>query len=909
MQAVRHDVPIQLEADRHDRERGAWQSLLALGVALGLLLAAGCATLTIPTFDPSGNRVFSSNPTQLTLPHHGPNGHGLFPKPSFAEPPPPAACVKAPPPKAAPRPTVQAMGAKAQEERGRTGEILLTPTRIVAPVGGEVVLLAGLCGQDGYLVTDEAIEWMLAPDSVGEIVEVGDDLKGKRPTMWKTSGKPTVEKLDVDYARGRTSSVPGRLTRGSSRQTDDLIIRKGQTWVSLTSPTEGLSRVTVLAPDSDIWDRRRQTATIYWVDASWQFPGPQSVRVGESATLVTQVKQAEGFAPAEGWIVKYRLATEGIGQFLSTNPNIIGGVDVRVDADGKAITQLANPANRPGTAVVTIEVARPAKGTENMPELPIARGQTMITWSAPLLELKVTGSDTTTVNQPVDYLISLANPGDLPAENVKLVMDLKNASLQAAYLRSEPTDRSNLGATWNIGVIPARQVFEAVVRIQPTQEGDHRIEFSGSASPNLRETATMPLLAVRPQLELKFAPAEGSAQAEVGQAVVFDVIATNTGRQTLSNLTLLIDSDPALQHAETGGNRVSLAIPYLPAGQTQRVGVRYLVRKAGELSAKLVAQVNNVNIAESSSFVRGVEPVPRLPAMSVQLVPQNNKTSLAPNEEIRVSALVQNRGQVRLTNILTTIDYESSLALTQAGAGVDHRLPTRTAQWLIPVLEPGQQFSVETAFRAVALSPRPAVRITAKSAEGTSDQGTLNFDLNADAATEPPVLPYPSGDASVLPPAGSAGPAGDATGGADPWSLQIQPLDQQLTVGQRARWVVSFRNNKGQPDQNVVIRLGIPAGSQVVSVNAADGTPINKAYSDDGRQLELEPIRSLRAGETVQLSMELQLSIPGAQIVEASISSAADPRGTRREARVDVRPNLGGGGQLRSGNLIAVPGK
>ena len=55
---------------------------------------------------------------------------------------------------------------EAEEVRGRCGQLLLTPTRIVAPVGGEVILLAGVCGKDEYLVTNEPIEWMLSPKSV-----------------------------------------------------------------------------------------------------------------------------------------------------------------------------------------------------------------------------------------------------------------------------------------------------------------------------------------------------------------------------------------------------------------------------------------------------------------------------------------------------------------------------------------------------------------------------------------------------------------------------------------------------------------------------------------------------------------------------------------------------------------------
>ncbi len=207
---------------------------------------------------------------------------------------------------------------EAEDVRGRCGQLLLTPTRIVAPVGGEVILLAGVCGKDGYLVTNEPIEWMLSPRSVGEFVEVGDDAKGQRRTSFfgKELG-PKVEKLGVDFARGRTSREVGNITRGTATNADDLPIRKGQTWISLTSSSEGISKITALAPDSDVWDQRRQTATIYWEDATWQFPEPQFALSKDSVRLVTRVMRAEGLIPAEGWKVRYRVLNPDLARFLA----------------------------------------------------------------------------------------------------------------------------------------------------------------------------------------------------------------------------------------------------------------------------------------------------------------------------------------------------------------------------------------------------------------------------------------------------------------------------------------------------------------------------------------------------------------------------------------------------------------
>jgi Domain of unknown function DUF11 len=879
---LRHEVHHKLATTERKPATRWWIAVLLFA---SIAITDGCATLSIPAFDPSGNRIFAPTPTQFTLPQlHGPTGRSIVPNSSFPEPPPPPACLQGP---AAPK---AATSKPSADDRGRCGQILLTPTRLVAPVGGEVVLLSGICGEDGYFVSGEPIEWMLDPKGVGEIVEVGDDLKGKRKTFFTSrSIKPVVEKLDVGFARGRTSSEAGRITRGSARDSDDLIIKKGQTWVSLTSPSEGLSRVTVLAPDAEVWDKRRQTATIYWIDASWQFPGNLNLNVGEDATLLTRVTKAEGYKPAQGWNVKYRLLNEGVGQFLTLFPGeTVAGTDRKVDADGKAITQLRNATGKPATAIVGIEIEKPGEAEGNMPPLTLARGQVMVSWSAPLLRLTVNSNDTTTVNQPVDFTIVLANEGNKAAENVQLTMNLKNNSLQAIY-PNYPANyftKTPLGASWNIGTIPAGQAFQTIVQINPTAPADNRIDFDFVASPNLRDHVEKPLLVVQPQVGLKFAPARGYEQVEVGQPVVFELLATNTGKQTMNDVTLVFNSDPGLQH-ENGSNQYSQVIRYLPPGQSQTIGVRYTVRKTGELAAQVAAQVNGVGLGQPiKAFVRGIEPVPRQPAMSVQLVPTNGSTQLVANVDAGLSGIVQNNGQTVLTNVRVQVEYTPSLALTQASQGVQDRRDINSAIWVIPQFNPGTQVKYDMAFRAIAGSPPPKIRISSISAEGTTAQFELPFTV-ADGSSEPSVLPgrAPDSSSSVLPPLGNAGSTPST-----PWSMSLVPLDQTIPMRSNSRFALKFRNNRPTPDQDVRIEFALPQGVRVLGVTSG-GTPVPGEFGYSSQNsLMLQPLQSVGSGEEIEMVLELGHDTPGTQELVASIRSAAMPQPMTQRARINVTP-------------------
>ena len=87
----------------------------------------------------------------------------------------------------------------------------LNPARLVAPVGREIILRAGLCGDDGYLIRKQPIEWSLSQDSVGSFVEVDEFDK----PLWRRLFRRPPTKKSGNYAIGRTSTAPQVLTRGT----------------------------------------------------------------------------------------------------------------------------------------------------------------------------------------------------------------------------------------------------------------------------------------------------------------------------------------------------------------------------------------------------------------------------------------------------------------------------------------------------------------------------------------------------------------------------------------------------------------------------------------------------------------------------------------------------------------------
>ncbi len=133
------------------------QLLGVFGLALAAVpLAVGCAQ--VPRIDPSGERLLAWD-----TPAAGPIVSGpVTNAPVFVSP---GASVVTPPVAGVPT-----LGTPVFVQPGLT----LTPLRIVAPVGTEVLMVAGVHGAGDPLLTGQRVEWMMAPGSVGTFLAVGE---------------------------------------------------------------------------------------------------------------------------------------------------------------------------------------------------------------------------------------------------------------------------------------------------------------------------------------------------------------------------------------------------------------------------------------------------------------------------------------------------------------------------------------------------------------------------------------------------------------------------------------------------------------------------------------------------------------------------------------------------------------
>jgi uncharacterized repeat protein (TIGR01451 family) len=858
---------------------------------------SGCKTLSLPAIDPTGNRIFSGGVTNIVSPHDPNNGYPST-APAYQNPPEPPACMQGT--DGSEKKLCQgclsgkgclAKKKNAEEIRGRCGQLLLTPTKIVAPVGGEVILLAGVCGKDEYLVTNEPIEWMLAPNSVGEFIEVGDDAKGQRRSTWKRDDRPKVEKLGIDFARGRTSNEASVITRGTSDKADDLPIRKGQTWISLTSPTEGVSKVTALAPDSDVWDQRRQTATIYWIDATWQFPAPQALPSGREATLVTRVMRSDGLH-ASGWNVRFRSLNPEFARFVPTNAEV---ADIKVDQNGIAAVNIIHGSSTNaaaaafGTAMVEIEIVKPYEASENMPELQIARGTTTVTWNAPALVLDAVGPEVAVPGQDLPYLLSVANIGDIVAENTILTVTLP-AGMQVRSASYAPdAQATNDTVRWTIGPLEARRRFDVTLTLVAAAEMDARVTVNVVGTPNLQQQRVLQTLVQKPSVGLQFTPLRNQTQFEVGQEAAFKLLVTNTGNQTMNNVTVTLVSDTGLMHIR-GGNESIQNIDFIPPGQSRELDAVYVVQREGSLCVNATLQSMNQVLTAQKVCIQGVPATAKRPAVKLQVDGVSKQEPAEIGEEFEMTWSVSNTGQTVLRAPIVSLQHDPRLEVTGLDRGFEAQRERQFYFWRVPDMPVGNRATYKARFRGTAAIPNATIALMVETADGLSDRQTLTIGIGAGGAA-PMVSSNAASSApnEILPNAGGGalrsnfGSVPDASSSTSTESANnralratIVPVNHATKAGDVGTYEVRIENLKNQPQQQVTFKIQYPESVSLYSIRAKE---LKYRLSNSDRQIDFEPIKFLRANEVFSCVIQLRADqlTNGEITATVTSSSQTDP--------------------------------
>lgn len=848
-----------------------------------LVLLAGCQGLRLPAIDPTGQRIFA--PGQSTTIDTGPRC-ALF-QPAFTTPPtpppctdiapglpptiPPATVVSGPtvigPTIIQPQPTITMPGPTTP---GRRGSIVLTPAEMIAPVGSEVVLRAGLCGEDGYYVTGQPVEFMLGNESVGHLVAVGDD--GTSAIVRRITHDRTAERRTDSFAVGRTSSANVLLNRGTPGREDDIQLLAGQTWVSVTSGGEGVSRVTAVAPNASNWDGRFQTATIRWIDAQWSPPAPAISRNGAQHNLTTTVTRSSDGTPVVGWTVRYEVLEGPPAQFVSPDGRQAGAAaDATTDSNGAASVLIAATTNQPGTTRVRMTILQPAAPDGSRGAISVGQAFTSVTWSSPGLAANIVGPQQAGIGETVNYHVEISNPGDITVNNVVITHLLPP---EVSYLGSNPAGNVfGNRLEWRLPRVDPGMVVAFDVSVNVEGGGDLAHVVTAQSDEGLAAEATAITRVAQNALLLQI---EGPLAARVGERAEFHITLTNTSNQALTGVMVTDELGPGLMHE--AGTRIENPIGNLGPQQASNFTLTLTIAQAGELCQMLSATADGGHFASARKCLQVAAAAPPAGPAFGQPAPETPITPIppdappmaaprggAPDVTVTVKGpadaavgqiaqfqiVVNNTGGLPLTNVRVTSRIDTNMVPSLATPGF---FPAEGGGifWMVKELPVGHLVTINVHARCDRMADRACERVTVESDQLPAKEAEACLAIGAQqgrrdaAAVQMNVALRPAGEPTPAEPRDE--PPG-RTSDAGKLEVSIASVTSPVVVGAPVTYVVQIRNGRAVADQDVTLRLDLPTALRFERLLA--GPVDGQTVSGNGKTVTFRPVREIRPDETI----------------------------------------------------------
>ena len=893
--------------------------LTSVAILLAMACGVGCSTLPSSGIDPSGESVFlgppPSNPFSCS---DGTTGSTTYAAPSTAGVLVPNTSLqqnrnsqlgKTSGPKLLPKPLLGESYDNYPTQRlqwDNTG-IILRPGRIVAPVGSQVIVAAGVVAPDHYLSMNERVEWSLTSSSVGQFVEVEPDTW----TDWFLMDFTLPRKIGPYRAVTSTSRNNMNITQGSPVANDDMKVQRGETWVAVTSPVEGTSFVTAFAPSVYSWNARARTAMIHWVDAKWQFPAPSFAPAGGRQVLKTMLSRQSDNRPLAGWRVRYTVTGGPAAGFTPDGSKV---TEVVTNQNGEAIVEIAEQQAASGTNQVCIEIVRPDGignggmcGVEGS-AITVGNGSTMVTWSAPELALTKTGPPAVGIGSALTYQINVTNPGDLPTDDVQITDEIPAG---AEYIDSNPPAQP-VGSSlqWQIGRLNPRETRIVQVRLRAAQSGSLSSCAEATAVGGLAARGCITTSVGSPKLEIKL---EGPPAARVGDVVQFDIYVINRSQVPATNLTIVDQFDEGLVSDIPNAmqnRQISKQLNDIQPGRPSHIKVSFRTTKTGRLCHKVIVtdSSGNQTTANGCVDVSPVVPVdtgastdtlpPALPSGGGDTTPlarpdgyrsevqpplsgrpevQIEKTGPAQatvGENVVFMIVVKNVGQAELTNVKVVDSYDPQLKPVNLTADYTVSKDKRSVSWMLASLLPGKSipYQIECqANRPVGLAYNRASVTTDQDVEDTSEARIEIVEPAATGATGGSMTGPDfgnTGSLSTQPPSGLMRPGNLV--------LKINDDRDPVASGKYFNYNISVTNQGAYPDQNVTLVLDV--SSNLTPLLGATGPDGMTQPSIKGQQVAFAPVQQIKPGETLWYNIRVKTGSPGFAETRATVSSQGVPK-------------------------------
>jgi uncharacterized repeat protein (TIGR01451 family) len=698
------------------------------------------------------------------------------------------------------------------------------PLEGVSSVRRHYVLIATVYDEKGEPRRHRRVEWML--EGAGNIIEV--DESGYFPGRGY--------KVDNHYAVSYTDYVEHHVTRGNADPNDDFVIRPGQSWCVISAAVEGDTHVSVYCPEIYNWDNNKVVVTTHWVDVAWAFPRPAVARAGAETVLTTSVQRVTDRQPLAGYKVRYRILDGPPAAFLPARTQEYVATS---DLAGNASVALAQTGPASGVNRVGVEIIRAPDPTRPSDAgLTLARGETTVSWQAPIITLDLAAPPTVVVGQDLTYTIALNNAGEVESR----AMTVRAAIPEGAqYVRSDPAATvENNGLVWTLGELAGKQTRALTATFRTTRVGAVTNKVQVDTAEGLRgeKSATTDVTAQpRPALKVSVA---GPAVGAVGAPVEYRITVSNPGTGPVTGVALEAKFDEGLEH-ESKRNPVETPVGTLGPGESRTVPLVLTARLAGALTNVVTARADGglsdvgrqtVTVKRAAVSLRNTGPAWRYVGRPADW-----------------SIEVANTGEVPLANVVVRDALPPELAFQSASDG--GTVQGGQVTWTVGALDPGAKKTLRLTTVCQALAPKAVAvaRVTAEPGIDTKAEGVLEIR------------------------------------GLPAVRMKVTDRDDPVDAGKATGYRIEVTNQGSLAAADVQVVAVVPDEMRVLD---AKGPTAGKV---EGQRVTFPAVASLAPGQTLAYTIEVQALKAGTVYFRAELTTSTLTKPLVEEESTSVLPS------------------
>jgi uncharacterized repeat protein (TIGR01451 family) len=439
----------------------------------------------------------------------------------------------------------------------------------------------------------------------------------------------------------------------------------------------------------------------------------------------------------------------------------------------------------------------------------------------PIMLIQKRGPEEVRVGKKATFVITVRNAGNSTAHDVTVV---DSVPLGMRFSEANPQVSPNAEGilSWKLGEMPAGDERTINLQMIPERQG----ELGSVATVHFTAQASLRTVATQPKLEVQI---ECQPESLIGDSQLIAVIVKNVGTGVARGVRLEADLPVQLRH-ESGDQHLEAIFPNeLAPNQSQRIELRSTAAQPGDATCIIRALTEDGTEAQQQvpvtilapNLVAGIEG-PRLRYLDRQAT---------------YKFKVQNNGTAQATNLQFVVRLPSGLRFNASDNNLaDYNPSDHTVSLGLQELPVGQ----------------PAVfELTVLPVERGTQVLTLNATADLGLSTEAKGQVVVEGLAEL--------------------AFTIGQDNGTIEVGSSSTYTVQVTNIGNNPDKDVRLAVHLPAGAQVLKVDA----PVR--YRAEGNQILFEPIPEMRNKDQHTFRFQVQHTKAGSLIVRTQLTSANWP--------------------------------